>query len=229
MALKGEQIRHPSFGMISFCRCSVSNFSENRELDKTSLFGSSIPHRHMIKMEIHSAMLQRDLYRDLIFPEKTLIEIEMSTTQFADAITSLNTSGVPCTITFFNGKTIEGKPIANKRMQFDNEFENLAKKVTSDNNEYYKKVTEILSKNHISKGDRKEILQQLDFIKMQIESNIPFLKQSFTEQMDKTVLEAKNEFSAFVDDKIQRVGLKNFKKELLQLQDFSAGDENKNT
>jgi hypothetical protein len=49
---------------------------------------------------------------------------------------------------------------------------------------------------------------------MQIKSNIPFIKRQFSEQMDQTVVEAKNEVSTFLEDTIKKLGLEEYKKEL---------------
>jgi len=206
---KSERIEHKSFGMISFTRVS--------SLGRFLLFGSSIRHRNCIRLDIHNAHLKRDLYQDWIHEGKLLLSVEMSFTQFAEAITSMNRQGIPCTVTFANEKRIEGIEIKNKRVQIDEEFEKFAEEIASGNNEFYQKIGDILNKKHIGKRDRVEIKKQLDLLKMQIASNIPFIKTQFSEQMDKTVLEAKNEFDAFVENKIKRVGLIGFKKELLAL------------
>ena len=209
MTKDSERIDHKSFGMISFSRVSSSA--------SVSLFGSSILHSHFIQLEIHSASLKRSLHRDFIFERKKLFSVYLSPTQFAVAITTMNTSGVPCTIAFANGRSVKGTAIKSKRVQFDDEFTKFADNIASANNRFYERINEILDKKHIGKRDRAEILKQLDLLKMQIASNMPFIKKRFTEQMDRTVLEAKNEFDAFLEDKIMRVGLEGFKKELLAL------------
>ena len=216
--MKETEVRHESFGTISFSKVQSSH--------NQNLFGSSIPHRHFIMLEIRQAILKRDLHRDWIFGDRVLLRVDMSLTQFADVITSLNTSEVPCTICFFNGKSIESKPIENKRMQIDREFAEFADEIASEENEYYKKIETILRKPNIGKHDRVEIMKQLDLSKMQIASNMPFVKKRFTEEMDNTVLEAKNEFSAFVDDKIRMAGLKGLKKESFML-DFDDKETTK--
>jgi len=40
-----------------------------------------------------------------------------------------------------------------------------------------------------------------------IKSNIPFVNEQFTEQMDKTITEAKGEIEAFIEHKIRSAGL----------------------
>lgn len=84
---------HPSYGMISFNRESCS--------PATSLFGSSIKHGNAIRMILFHAEIERGLNKDWFYAKGRIVEIEMSQSQFADAITSLNIGeGVPCTIRF---------------------------------------------------------------------------------------------------------------------------------
>jgi len=110
-----QKILHPSFGMISISRGSSS--------ESMNLFGSSIRQRSFIQIEIHKASLRRNLHNDFIFPEGIpIISIYLSPSQFADAITSLNTEGTPCTIDFMDGHKIPEPKLESKRVQFDDEF-----------------------------------------------------------------------------------------------------------
>jgi hypothetical protein len=189
--------------MISISRGSSSG--------KMNLFGSSIKQRSFIQVNISRAILHRDLNRDSYFPEQTLINLYMSPSQFADAITSFNTSGVPCTIEWFGGEHIEEPPYENKRIQFDEEFEKKLRDTVSDDNEFIVKIQQILGKPNIGKHDKEEILKQLSMLRMQITSNIPFIKESFSEQMDLTVIEAKNEVSHLIEEKLKKLGLEKYK------------------
>ena len=62
---------------------------------------------------------------------------------------------------------------------------------------------------------------------MQIESNVPFMKKEWSEQLNQTVVEAKNEIGAFLDDKIKTLGLEGYKKELQKSLEYVTGDEKK--
>jgi hypothetical protein len=212
MAEEKKEIRHPSFGIISISRGVCS--------ENMNLFGSSILQRSFIRIDICKAILNRDLSRDWIMQDHgvPIVSIYLSPSQFADAITSLNSEGTPCTISFMEGHEVKEAKLESKRVQFDAEFEEHMKEVSSKTNRFYTKIGEILSKPSIGKHDREEIMKQLDQLKMQIESNIPFIKEQFSEQMDKTVVEAKNEFTHYLEEKIKRLGLEGFKKELQSLE-----------
>jgi hypothetical protein len=204
-----KKIKHPSFGVINISRGVCSK--------KMNLFGSSIQQRTFITIDISKAVLIRNLNRDWIISDHgvPIVSIYLSPSQFADAITALNQGeGTPCTIHFMDGHEVPEPILESKRVQFDTEFEDKMKEVTSATNQFYTKIAEILAKPSIGKHDKKEILKQLDQLKMQIESNVPFIKRQFSEQMDETVVEAKNEIAAFIEDKIKKLGLEDFKKEL---------------
>ena len=110
-------------------------------------------------------------------------------------------------------------------MQFDTDFEDTMKEVTDSASEFYSKIEYILSKPNVGKHDRELILKQIDGLKMQIESNVPFMKKQWSEQLDKTVIEAKNEISAFLEDKIITFGLEGYKKEIQKSLGYVTGEE----
>jgi hypothetical protein len=100
--------QHPSFGVVSLSRAHGTNHS---------LFGSSITHNNFIILSIKRAILKRNLSHDWIMPDghAPIVEVEMSATQFAEAITSFNKGeGSPCTITYVDGKQIPSCPFETK-------------------------------------------------------------------------------------------------------------------
>lgn len=226
---------HPSYGVIT-----ITNVTHGAGLGSTAkwkgkaLFGSSILHDTTVNLAIHKATLQRDVHHDWIHPEDApLIEVEMSSTQFAEAITSIgNASGTPITIVNLNGQQIPDPPFTNKRIQIDSEFEEYLNSIGSKTNLYYTKIGRILAKPNLGKKDRDEIRTELTQLQQAITSNLPFIKEQFSEQMDATVQEAKSEFESFIEIKLQKLGLEGFKKELaklrssevMQLSTRSSGD-----
>jgi hypothetical protein len=59
----------------------------------------------------------------------------------------------------------------------------------------------------------------------QITSQVPFIKKTFTEQMDKTANEAKFEVTQFIEEKLKRLGLEKFKDQLLLDTDIKNEDD----
>ena len=80
-------------GMINWSKTSGSS---------RALFGTQIETQDPIKLEICHAEECRDLSSNWYFPKKQIIEVEMSPIQWAEFLTSGNTSGVPCTIKYLN-------------------------------------------------------------------------------------------------------------------------------
>ena len=207
--------RHISYGTINLSSASARN---------VKLFGSSILHNGLIMLTINTAYIMRDLSNDWIYADRPIIEIEMSYTQFSEAITSFNKSaGVPCTITYTKDLGhLPEPPFIDKKMQFDNEFQKQIEMVSSKSSPFFAEIYKVLEKSNMPKRDKEAIKNELQMIKQSIDSNLPFIKKQFTEQMDKTLLEVRQDIEAFVENKIRSIGLEGFKKELLQLQSPSA-------
>lgn len=195
----GIKTSHPSYGTLAFSRKIGGT---------TPLFGSSIEHRDTITMTLYHANITRGLHHDSIFGEKIIAEVEMSYSQFAEAITSLNMgSGVPVTIRYTE-KDGEIPPcdFVSKRDQFSNEFKEKRKKATNTSQQIIKEVEELFSqKKTLTKTDKEQILKKLSILSQDIGCNMDFISDQFNEQMDKTVMEAKGEIESFMQNKITSI------------------------
>lgn len=193
---------HESFGLLSFSRVTHSSH-------KLNLFGSSIKHGNTIIMTVSSAERSRDHSHTWLFPRDTLIEVELSPTQFSDAITSFNMgSGVPVTIRRYQGKRVEDPPCTDIREEFEEEFRATAKKAYSQSQEALDKINHILSQNSVKKSDLNKVKDLLTQVNYNIGSNLSFVYGKFNEQVERSVTEAKNEIEAFIENKIRATGLK---------------------
>ena len=193
--------KHPSYGLLKIARTHGGN---------GNLFGSSIKQHEKIELTVTHASVRRSLSDDSFMTEgRPIIEIAMSPTQFAEAITSLNQGlGVPCTILHENGKRVEECDFTNKRNQFENEMKEHMKEL----NRKLKKLTEsaediLTNKKSVGKADRENILNQIAMLRQEIHSNVPFMLEQFNEQMDKTVTEAKMEVDSYTQRKVHEFGL----------------------
>ena len=195
----GVRTTHPSYGTLLFSRSTGA---------KEALFGSSIQHRDTICMTLHHASIERGLNRDWIHGDKVIAEVEMSYSQFAEAITSMNIgTGVPVTVrwTEKDGK-ISPCDFVSKREQFEDEFKTQRKNATRVSAELIQEVTELFNqKGTLKKADKEEILRKLNKLKMDIGINTDFIVNQFNEQMDKTVMEAKGEIEAFYQNKVNTI------------------------
>lgn len=198
--MKREIYRHPAFGMLGFKRVSGGD---------NVLFGSSIKHNDRIQMEIKHAEQDRTLYDDHYYGRKTIIEIEMSYSQFAECITAMNVgNGVPCTIQYTekDGRIPAIEENNSKREQFRNEFSDTISKAMEQVQMQINQIQESIdTKKSLGVKDRKEIVSQLRQVKYNIGCNLDFCVSQFDEQMDKSTMEAKGEIEAFCQNKINSI------------------------
>ena len=203
---------HESFAMLGISRTTCNK--------GINLFGSSIKHNNTISLRIKPARVDRHLNRDW-YHAKSLpyIEVEMSYSQFAEAITSLNCGdGIPVTLRQLNGRQIEECPQFDKRQEFEVEFEKEMLGISKSLRRLTENAEALLdSKKAPTKAEKETILNGIKSLRQEIENNIPFMQKSFNEQMDKTVLEAKGEVEGFVMHKIISAGLEGLQNELKML------------
>ena len=210
---------HESYGMIG---CSRVHSQPAK-----SLFGSSIKHSNSISLRIGTAEKHRHLNRDWYHKKSNLIEVEMSPTQFAEMITSLNMGdGIPCTIRYLpDHYRVEDPPEVNQREVFENEFKEEIKALMSNTKEGIKTIKEILNKKGtINKKEKEQMMGAVFEITRIMEDHIPFTQKSFNEAMDKTVSEAKGEVEAFVMNKVTSLGLEAMKEKIVEIPEYNITD-----
>jgi hypothetical protein len=200
--------------MLSFSR---------RTGGKTPLFGSSIEHSDTIAMTLRHGEITRGLNTDWYYGDKIIAEAEMSYSQFAECITSMNMgSGVPVTIrlTEKDGR-ITPCDFVNKKEQFQNELKDRLNNANELSMNLAKEVAEIFDKKTLNKSDKQEIMGKINHIIAEVSSNASFTYDCFNEQMDKTITEAKGEIEAFCQNKINSIAqsaLVEHRDELLHLE-----------
>lgn len=90
--------QHDAYGMIGAYRTSHSP-------PGAVVFDSDVLHHHTMRIQLSRAVRVRELNRDWVYERgPRLIEIVMSEAQWAAFVSSVNTSGVPCTIHSVDGK-----------------------------------------------------------------------------------------------------------------------------
>lgn len=83
---------HPAFGQIEVARVSST--------PGISLFDSDVRHQHYVTVKIRHADRTRTGGRDWIHGTRDIVEVSLSEAQWAQAITNMNTTGTPVTITW---------------------------------------------------------------------------------------------------------------------------------
>ena len=187
-----ENKQSDCFGLIGFGRVNSSKAQ--------SLVGSSIKHSNLISLTISTASKQRTFCTDHFFADKSIVEIYMSQSQFAECITSMNMgSGVPCTLKVVNGRRMSDCEETSERQRLRDDFDNQIKSV----NKNAKALTEVISGlvGKLNKRDQEAIKSAIRNLNQDIESNLPFVRTCFDESIDKSVKEAKAEVEAFVQNR----------------------------
>lgn len=186
----GSKFTHPSYATLHFSR--VSGYSE--------LFDSSFTHHHYIIMRVHRAVKYTDGSHDFIHPGEELIEVAMSESQFARAITSMNMgSGSPCTLQRFNNKSVD-QPLAEDRINSHRDM------VTSKLDGVMKKQEQLgkmvakwrEDKHRPTMKELEELTGELERAASHFKANMTFYAQCFEEHMERVVDDAKTEIEAHV-------------------------------
>jgi hypothetical protein len=180
---------HESFGQIRINRTSIGGRG-------VPLYGTSILHGNTIRLVISRSERQWDAGTHSHFEKETLTEVEMSASQFAEAITSLNHSSIPCTIRWHNGPKSypEMTDVVHRhRKSFEDE-------IKDDVNRLRERITEaeeLMQKQSLGKKDREQLMGILKSALQDLEKNQPFYVDQFERQMNLTMTEAKSEIEAF--------------------------------
>jgi hypothetical protein len=206
--LNQEPETHESYGMVSFSRVSST--------PPQALFGSSIKHGHFISLKVKKGRKYRDYQCDRYMGDGDIVEVYLSQTQFAEAITSFNIGdGVPCTLKRVTGdEWDEGNrrfrkpcPEVNFREQANNELKEEMSELAERVAKLSKDAKEILNKKGSLKvAEKKKLLDDLTNISQEIKSNIPFVHDCFNRSVNKTVTEAKGEVDATLQTMREKLG-----------------------
>ena len=206
--IKMKRYEHPSYGMMSITRYCGGN---------GNFFGNDLPMEGSggIEIELKESTLERNangLHCDSFNPGRLKFRVRMSHLQFAELITNMNTTGVPVTITNIGTERLDDPPILNKREVFDEEAEEVVSKTKQRANDIIAKIQNLFeSKKSLTKKDKEEILRELNQLRMATFDHLPFMQKMFNEQMNESVISAKANIAAFVEQR--RLALKALKEE----------------
>ena len=201
MEREEERIEHPSFGQIYVGRVHCSG--------NISFYGSELPQRDYIRLDIQRSELSRTLTEDHFFPKEDIISVRMTYSQFTEMITSLNMgSGACCTIEQINGENIDfKKDIPNRKTHVHEGFKNRMKQFAMSILKEKEEAKRIVKKKNLSKDDVQRLSILLDSLVAEISGNIPFFMECFQETMDTVVKEAKLEIDNAIQRKINIAGM----------------------
>jgi hypothetical protein len=205
-----EEKSEDYMGMISWSRISCGSARPH--------FGTDVKTSHPIRLEISTAKESRELNHNWYFADKKIIEVEMSPIQWAEFLTSGNTTGVPCTLKWQVGKGFMSEPkettikedyskeVDEAFSKFDDSFDRVAKTLKE----------QIDTNKPMGKKALEELLRQVEILKSLVTGNIKFVKDSFKEDMSKIVTQAKAEFNAYMETRIREIGIETLKEDSIK-------------
>jgi hypothetical protein len=202
---------HPSYGIIG-----VSRVSGN-----ANLFDSEVKHMHYISIRLKNAHRVIEGTHEFLSGDREIVEIFMTEAQFAQFLTQPNQGdGVACTIHFSAGD--KGEPWLHPRFgtrpeppkperfeaKFHKEASDRAQIIIDNLATLTKTVDSFLSgETKANKGTLTELQKLLSSATQQIKSNIPYVLEVATEQLEKKISAAVVEFESYVSQSMQAKGL----------------------
>ena len=196
-----ERTEHPAYGLLRFAR--VCGGSKN-------LVGSNLPHEQIIRLTVSRASVTRSEHSERYYPEATLIIADMSYTQFAELISSMNVGlGTPVTLRFVRGEgDMPPVTLIDKKQMFAKEFAEKNAAALSSVNGMIRKVDRIFSeKRNLKAAERDDVLTTLRQLYTELNCNRDFTAEEFNATMEKITSEAKGEVEAFFQNKMNAIAL----------------------
>lgn len=183
---RGDEV-HPSFGVMRLSRITGLR----------RLFDSSIPHSEWVSLEISRATRQRDLHHDRIYStSKTLIEVEMSLTQWGAVVSSFNQgSGTPVTLNRVMGEAMPEATHESRLAQTAREVAGAAEKSTEKIREAVKAV-ELAFERKAGRRELGDLLRNLHFVAEGVPGNMKFAADMLTEHAEDVVSKARADIEA---------------------------------
>jgi hypothetical protein len=198
---ENNELEHESFGMV--------RISHRR--GETELFGVDYPQQHFMALEVSTGKIERNLSGHWFYPQKLVLEINLSEVQFARLVSSPNTRGVPCTIRHRHVgdfKKMESPPEHMATADtWKKEIKGTARRIGS-NLDHVRKLVDEMQYKAPTKAQLKEVAHWLQQTQQAIESDMPFVAGRMEEQVDEGVNNAKAEVDAYIAMQLQELGKK---------------------
>lgn len=188
---------HPAFALIGAYRTQTGPRGK-------PLFDSDILHRNTVVLRIERAERTRDLHQDWIHGRATLIEVEMSEAQWASFVSSMNTSGVPCTLRRLGTERVEDVEYAPRLEESMDETRRAA-------DEAFAAIIDALREFEATpatpKRAKDEALAKLRAVVSNAAPNVAYAGKTLGEHAENVVQKARADVEAMVTQHAARIGL----------------------
>lgn len=195
------EFEHESYGMVSFSHRQGSSH----------LFHSALEnHQHYITLSVKTCKLIRSDTGDRLYApfDGDIVEVDLSASQFAELLTTMNGMGTACTIRRRNRKPVAPPPAIDSQPEnLRKEFKMRAKSFLEGLASKSKAIEEVLKKPTINKADRSVISGVISGVVQEVSSNFPFFVEMYREATEKIMDAAKAEIEGFMVSAIRQAGL----------------------
>lgn len=189
---------HPAFGSISVTRISAH--------PGEVLFDSEIAHQQLVRVRLGGMRRQRDLNRDWLSPTETMVEIDMSESQWAAFVSSFNTNGVPCTLRRTETTPdVPGLELDSRLALSAQETRNAAHESLATIQAAFEEVKRVGVNGKVS--ERKAAQRSLEIAMENAPKNIEFAADSLTRHTENVVTKARADIEAMVVSKAETLGI----------------------
>lgn len=203
-----EKIDLPeSCAMIKISRCS----------GRVELYGAPFTLENFIEIKIQGAEESRDITGTRRKANsKNYIRFWMSSNQFAQAITTLNTSpGTPCTVRGLGEKEYAEFKFDQQQVAEKIEFQQEGLKHLKAAIESLDRAIEAAKQIKVKK-ERDSILAELESSRLELRDRLPFVSKMFVEYLDNIEQQIKTELAAYFDLTVKDLGLETLTKQQAQ-------------
>lgn len=183
----------------------------NRVSGAANLYGSDFNHHHYISVTISRSEKHRHLANDWYHDKDELITVNMSESQWAHFISSLNVgSGSPCTMSRLQGQPNYGIiPEIPKPKSLTDQFSKEIKKSLEDDIDALRKMAASLTgEKPMGKKEQAELAKKISHMAGSIAESVGFVADQFDEHVEKTVDNAKSEINAYALRQVVETGIK---------------------
>jgi hypothetical protein len=156
---------------------------------------------------VSRATRNRDLNHDYVHPGRELIEVEMSEAQWASFVSSMNTSGVPCTLRRTESEVfVPELPYQPRLAESMREVKDAAVKVFGEIREARDAYEKALA-DKVPAKERKAALERLHYAIENSGANMTFAAKQLVEHTENVVQKARSDIEAMVQAEAARLGL----------------------
>ena len=178
------KVEHESFGSIGIFHTTGA----------AKLFGSFIRNDHYITIQISRASLSRNLGGERHYPGEQLIEVCLSPLQWAELISTPNTSGgVPCTISSIGNRLIpECSEVRDPRAEIVSDYAKSSSDAAKCLSDAIAIAEELAAPGaKVPKSQIIKLKEAIAAAQRELAGTAPFYLKQFTESCDKITTEAK--------------------------------------